>query len=112
MRKQVLLIFSKNGVNIDELGTVAYHRLGSTDRIIIKLLNRKDALKLLELKYVNLLKNCSHKNYNKDLSSDQVSVSEQVKNRKNFSYKKPKLFLNQCLCPYYIMLYGRVKRTG
>ena len=46
----VLLIFSKNGVNIDELDIVACHRLASTDRTIVKLLNRKDAVKLLENK--------------------------------------------------------------
>ena len=43
------------------------------------------------------------------MKSDQVSVSDQVKDRKNFSNKRPKLFLNQSLCPYYRILYGRVK---
>ena len=44
--------------NIDELDIVACHRLGSTDRTIMKLLYRKDAVKLLEnknkLKYADL----------------------------------------------------------
>ena len=38
--------FSKGGVNINELNIIACHRLGSTDRIIVKMLNRKDAVKL------------------------------------------------------------------
>ena len=48
-----------------------------------------------KLKYVHLYENFSEKNYNKNLSSDQVSVSEHIKDRKNFSQKKPKLFLNR-----------------
>ena len=48
-----------------------------------------------KLKYVHLYENFSEKNDNKNLSSDRVSVSEHVKDRKNFSQKKPKLFLNR-----------------
>ena len=48
-----------------------------------------------KLKYVHLHENFSEKNYNKNLSSDRVSVSEHVKDRKNFSQKKLKLFLNR-----------------
>ena len=65
-----------------------------------------------KLKYVDLYENSSEENCNKNRSSDQVSVSEQVKDRKNFSNKKPELFLNQSLCPYYRMLYGRVKELA
>ena len=54
-----------------------------------------------KLKYVHLYENFSEKNYNKYLSSDQVSVSEHVKDRENFSQKKPKL-----------MLYSRVKEMA
>ena len=50
LEEHTLLIFSKTGVNIDELDTVACHKLGSTDRTTVKLLNRKDAVKLLENK--------------------------------------------------------------
>ena len=82
----------------------------------MKLLNRKDAVKLLEnkdkLKYVDLYENFSEENYNKNFSSVQVSVSEQVKDRKNFSNKSPKLFLKQSLSRYYRMLYGRVKELA
>ena len=102
LEEHVLLIFTKT-----------CHRLGSTDRTIVKLSNREDAVKLLEnknkLKYVDLYENSSEQNYNKNRSSDQVSASEQVKDRKNFSNKKTKLFLNQSLCPCYRMLYGRLK---
>ena len=72
-------------------------------------------MKLLENKNklisVDLYENFSEKNYNKNRSSDQVSVSEQIKDRKNFSNKKSKLSLNQSLSPYYRMLYGREERV-
>ena len=72
-------------------------------------------MKLLEnknkLKSVDLYENFSEKNYNKNRSSDQVSVSEQIKDRKNFSNKKSKLSLNRSLSPYYRMLYGREERV-
>ena len=37
LEQHVLLMFSKICVNIDELDIVACHRLGSTDRIIVKI---------------------------------------------------------------------------
>ena len=96
LEEHALLIISKVDVNFDELDIVACRSLGSTDKNIVKLLNRKDAVKLLEnnnkLKYVDLYENSSEENYHKDLFSNQVSVSEQVKDGKNFSYTKPKLF--------------------
>ena len=49
LEEHVLLIL-KIGVNIDDLDIAACHRLGCTDRTIVKLLNRKDAVKLLENK--------------------------------------------------------------
>ena len=57
-----------------------------------------------KLKYAALYENSREESYNKNLSSNQVSVSEQVKDKKNFSCIKPKLFLNQSI--YYGMLYG------
>ena len=73
-------------------------------------------MKLLEnknkLKYVDLYEHSSDENYNKNRSSDQFSVSDQVKDRKNFSNKKPRLFLNQSLCPYYRIRYGRIKELA
>ena len=48
-------------------------------------------MKLLEnknkLKCIDLYENYSEENYNNNLSSDQVGVSEQVKDRENFSNK-------------------------
>ena len=66
LEEHVLLIFSKIGVNIDELDIAACHRLGSTDRTIVKLLNRKDAVKLRKnknkLKYLDLYENYNEEN--------------------------------------------------
>ena len=56
-----------------------------------------------------MYENYSEESYNNNLCSDQVSVSKQVKDRKNFRYKKTKLFLNYNLCPYYMIFYGMVK---
>ena len=50
LEEHILLIFSKIGVNINELNVVACCRHGSTKKNIVKLLNRKDAVKLLENK--------------------------------------------------------------
>ena len=47
LEEHLLLIFSKIDFNIDKLKLAALHRLGSTDRTIVKLLQRKDAVKLL-----------------------------------------------------------------
>ena len=73
-------------------------------------------MKLLEnknkLKYVDLRENSSEENQSKNLNSDKVSVSEQVTDRKIFSNKKTKLFLNQSFCSYYRMLDGRVKELA
>ena len=49
-----------------------------------------------KLKYVDLYGNSGEENHN-NLNSNQVSISKHVKDRKNFSYKKQKLFLNQSL---------------
>ena len=66
LEEHVLLIFSKIGVNIDELDIAACHRLGSTDRTIVKLLNRKNAVKLRKnknkLKYLDLYENYNEEN--------------------------------------------------
>lgn len=50
LEERVLLIFSEIGVNIDELDIFACHRVGSTEKTIVKLRNRKDVGKLLETK--------------------------------------------------------------
>ena len=68
---------------------VACHRLGETGRVIIKLLNRKDAQNVLKEK---------HKLRSINLFDDNTDTN----NRR-------KIFINQSLCPYYRKLYGMVK---
>ena len=72
---------------------VACHRLGKTNRVIVKLLNRKDSQYILEKKYK--LRNIAL--YNHDESENSNSR---------------KIFINQSLCPYYRKLYGQVKDLG
>ena len=69
---------------------MACHRLGKTNRVIVKLLNRKDSQYILEKKYK--LRNIAL--YNHDESENSNSR---------------KIFINQSLCPYYRKLYGLVK---
>ena len=68
---------------------VACHRLGETGRVIIKLLNRKDAQNVLKEK---------HKLRSINLFDDNTDTN----NRR-------KIFINQSLCPYYRKLYGIMK---
>ena len=69
---------------------VACHRLGKTNRVIVKLLNRKDSQYILEKKYK--LRNIAL--YNHDESENSNSR---------------KVFINQSLCLYCRKLYGLVK---
>ena len=87
--EHVILIFKKLGVVIEAMDIVAYHRLGETGRVIVKLLNRKDAQNVLEEK---------HKLGSINLYDDNTDT-----------YNKRKIFINQSLCPYYRKLYGMVK---
>ena len=68
---------------------VACHRLGETGRVIIKLLNRKDAQNVLKEK---------HKLRSINLFDDNTDTN----NRR-------KIFINQSLCPYYRKLYRIMK---
>ena len=45
-------------------------------------------------------------------SGDQVSLFDQVKDRKSYGYKKSKIFLNQSLCRNYRMFYDEVKKLA
>ena len=111
LEEHLLFTFSKIGVNIDKLDTC--HRLGSTDRTIVKLLNWKNAMKLLgnknKLKYVDMYERSSKENNDKNFSSNQASVSKQVKDRKSYGYKKTKSLINESFCPYRGMLYVKIK---
>ena len=46
-----ILIFKKLGVVMEPMDIVACHRLGETGRVIVKLLNRKDAQNVLKEKH-------------------------------------------------------------
>ena len=55
-----------------------------------------------------MYENSSEENDGTNLCGDHLSVSDQIKDRQNFDYKKPKMFLNQSLYHYYRILYGMV----
>ena len=90
LEEHVLLIFEKLDVVLEAMDIVACHRLGKTNRVIVKLLNRKDSQYILEKKYK--LRNIAL--YNHDESENSNSR---------------KIFINQSFCPYYRKLYGLVK---
>ena len=68
---------------------VTCHRLGETGRVIVMLLNRKDAQNVLKEK---------HKLKSISLYDDNTDTNN-----------KRKIFINQSLRPYYRKLYGMVK---
>ena len=86
LEEHVILIFEKLGVVMD---IAACHRLGESGRVIVKLLNRKDAQNVLKEK-------------NKLRSINLYDVNTDTNNKR-------KTFINQSLCPYYRKLYGLVK---
>ena len=51
LEEHVLLIFEKFDVVLEAMDIVACHRLGKTNRVIVKLLNRKDSQYILGKKY-------------------------------------------------------------
>ena len=51
LEEHVLLIFEKVGVVLETMDIVACHRLGKTNRVIVKLLNCKDSQYILEKKH-------------------------------------------------------------
>ena len=74
---------------MEPMNLVACHRLGEMGRVIVKLLNRKDAQKVLKEK---------HKLRSINLYDDNTDTN-----------KKRKIFINQSLCTYQRKLYGMVK---
>lgn len=72
--EHILLIFSKTGVNIDGLYIVTCSRIDCIDRTIVKLVNWKSAMKLLEnenkLKFVDMYENSNQKNDDNNLIGD------------------------------------------
>ena len=75
---------------MEAMGLVTYHRLGETGRVIVKLLNKKDAQNVLEekrkLRSINLY------------DDDNTDTNN-----------KRKIFIDQNFCPYYRKFYGMVK---
>ena len=89
LEEYVILIFEKLGVVIEAMDIVVCHRLGGIGRVIVKLLNRKDAQNVLAEK---------HKLRSINFYDDNTNTNN-----------KRKIFINQSLCPYYRKLYGMVK---
>ena len=89
LEEQVILIFEKLGVVMEPMDIVACHRLGETVRVIVKLLNRKDAQNALKEK---------HKMRSINLYDDNTDTNN-----------KREIFINQSLCPYYKKLYSMMK---
>ena len=79
LEEHVVLIFEKLGVVMEPMNIVAYHRLGEIGRVIVKLLNRKDAQNVLKEK---------DKLGSINLYDDNADTNN-----------KRKIFINQNLCP-------------
>ena len=77
---------------MEPMDIVACHRQRETGRVIVKLLNRKDAQNVLKEK---------HKLRSINLYDDSTDTNN-----------KRKIFINQSLCPYYRKLYGIVKNLN
>ena len=74
---------------MEPMDIVVCDRLGETGRVIVKLLNRKDAQNALKEK---------HKMRSINLYDDNTDTNN-----------KRKIFINQSLCPYYRKLYSMMK---
>ena len=92
LAERVILIFERLGLVMEQIDIVVCHRLGETGRVIVKLLNRKDAQNVLKEK---------HKLRSINLYDDSTDTNN-----------KRKIFINQSLCPYYRKLYGIVKNLN
>ena len=82
LKEHILLISEKLDVVLEAMDIVPCHRLGKTNRVIVKLLNRKDSRHILEKNYK--VRNITFYNHDE---------SENDNNRK--------IFINQSLCLYY-----------
>ena len=80
LEEHVYLIFEKLGVVMEPMDIVACHRQRETGRVIVKLLNRKDAQNVLKEK---------HKLRSINLYDDNTDTNN-----------KRKIFINQSLCPW------------
>ena len=81
-------VFKKIGVEIDERDVQACHRLKEKDRTIVKFVNRRVCLQIFRVK--------------KELKSlDPTDL--------NFP-ENTKIFINECLCPYYRGIWNKCKK--
>ena len=98
------------GITLDELCIVAFHRLGKTDRRIVKFLNRKDAenvyLNKKKLKDVDI--SCLLFDYDIQGRNDMTPGSQNDWREGGLSRKR-EIFVSQNICPYYRYLFGLVK---
>ena len=90
LEEHVSLIFEKLDIVLEVLDIVACHRLGKKNRVVVKLLNRKDSQCILEKKFK--LRNFALHNHDDSKNSNSR-----------------KIFINQSLCLYYRKFYGLVK---
>ena len=88
MESKVLEVFSKVGCEILSRDIEACHRLTNNDRVIVKVLQRKDCDQVLSVK--------------RDLRKLKL---EDIGLRGSNS-----IFINPSLCPYYRMLWSKSKR--
>ena len=106
----ILRLLQEIGIDLDKLRFVACHRLGKTDRTIVKLLNRKDAENVY-----------SNKKKLKDVDTSCL-LFDNIQDRNDMNTgsqndwmegglpRKRKMFISQNLCLYYRYLYSLVKK--
>ena len=88
LESKVRNIFGEIGVNVNERGIQACHRLREKDRAIVKFVNRKDCTNILRVK-----KDLKH------LDPTKLSFTEGTK-----------IFINESLCPYYRGIWNKCKK--
>ena len=106
----ILRLLQEIGINLDKSRIVACHRLGKTDRTIVKFLNRKDAENVYsnkkKLKDVDI--SCLLSNDDMQGKNDMITGSQNDWREGDLSRKR-KIFISQDLSPYYRYLYVLVK---
>ena len=106
----ILRLLQEIGINLDKSRIVSCHRLGKTDRTIVKFLNRNDD----ENFYSNKKKlkdadiSCLFSDDDMQGRND-ITTGSQNDWREGGRSRKRKIFVSQYLCPYYRYLYGLVK---
>ena len=100
-----------NWIKINKSQIVASHRLGKSERTIVKFLNRKDAENVLankkKFRDIDISKIVTH---DTEVSSDHFpEVQNGCMNIFSNPTKRKKLFISQNLSPFYRYLYGLVE---